>query len=178
MRTFIAIELSLEVQNLIASLQQQLQANVNSVKWITPRNIHLTLKFLGNTDITNKIQDKLNQITKNYPVMELETDGLGVFPSLKYPQILWLGLKENQQLIQLAGAIEKSLMDLGFPTENKTFKAHVTLGRFKSRPDLLPLTKIRPKALTQTVHDITLFQSTLTSNGPIYQILSRHTLAK
>jgi 2'-5' RNA ligase len=176
MRTFIAIELSSEIQELITSTQEQLKAFINYMKWVDPHKTHLTLKFLGDTQLIAPIQAALNLISKTSPVFKIETEGLGIFPSLEYPQTFWLGIKQNENLNQLALTIEKSMAQLGIPCEHRSFKAHITLGRFKSKGNLLPLTNIHPAKKSQTVSTITLYQSTLSSTGSIYKTLSQHAL--
>lgn len=178
MRAFIAIELSQPWQTLISEIQRKVRT-ATSIRWVKPHQAHLTLKFLG--DITSEqltsIQQKLNTISAASPCFCLQTQNLGAFPSLERPQVIWLGLKENQILLKLANNIEQAMCDLKFPRENRDFQSHITLGRLKANFNLKDFLRECPiKEISQQIEHISLFKSTLTVQGPIHELLSHFPL--
>lgn len=179
-RCFIAIELAESIQKKLARLADQLAQKIgidnNTIKWVDPQRIHLTLKFLGNVD-DNEIVDisqALSQAALDFEPFELEFGDLGCFPSGGSARVLWIGIKDGQyELTALQESVEELLEILDFPPENRKFNGHLTLARIKSSPtgravrqvveDSEPITLGR-----QDVTHITLFQSDLTRTGPIY----------
>jgi RNA 2',3'-cyclic 3'-phosphodiesterase len=134
LRSFIAIELPERVRSAISELQQELKKCKADIRWVKPDNIHLTLKFLGDTD--EKSLDSIVEATKaacsGYGRFDLETRGVGVFPDMRAPRILWVGISDNDSLTGLQKSIEDGLAALGFTPEKRRFRPHLTLGRFIS----------------------------------------------
>lgn len=134
MRSFIAIELPEKVKSAISELQQELKERKADIRWVKPDSIHLTLKFLGDTD--EKILDRIIEAAKaacsGYSKFDLETRGVGVFPDMRAPKVLWAGISDNDSLTELKKDIENGLAKLGFSPEKRRFRSHLTLGRFKS----------------------------------------------
>lgn len=181
MRAFIAIELSHPWQQLIGQIQAKAPTQT-SIRWVKPHQVHLTLKFLGNItpQQLTAIKQQLNTTVAASPSFCLQTHHLGAFPSLERPQVIWLGLKENHLLLKLAHDIEQALCHLKLPPEHRDFKSHITLGRLKTRADFqlknfLKETSIQE--MSQQVEHISLFKSTLTTQGPIHGLLSQHHLS-
>jgi len=149
------------------------------VKWVDPDNIHLTLKFLGNTDsgIVGKITSALEEAVRGTPPFSIEVGGLGVFPNTRHVRVVWVGLTgEVAKLGQLQQRIETVLVPLGFAAESRSFTPHLTLGRVNDyaspgeRQDLGQLVtgtafEARYKINVDAVH---LIKSQLTREGPIY----------
>jgi 2'-5' RNA ligase len=178
MRTFIAIELPLAWQNLISTIQKSIQTE-EAIRWVKPDCAHLTLKFLGDvsSEQADLVQKELNKLCLCSFILEM--DSLGAFPSLQKPEIIWLGLKDSPLLFQLSDEIETALSSLGFPKETRPFKAHITIGRIKGKanqPLKNALAALKVPALSHPIKQITFIQSTLTSDGSVYQILSHHPL--
>lgn len=134
LRSFIAIELPERVRSAISELQQELKQRKADIRWVKPDSIHLTLKFLGDTD--EKILDRIAEATKaacgGYGRFDLETKGVGVFPDMRAPRVLWLGISDNDSLTGLQKDIENGLATIGFSPEKRRFRPHLTIGRFKS----------------------------------------------
>ena len=134
-RSFIAIELSPEIRQSLARLQEKLKAAGNPpVRWVDPANIHLTLKFLGDIDsgITGRITAALEAAARDTHPCSIEVSGLGVFPNPRRVQVVWVGLTgEMEKLNRLQKSIEDGLMPLGFPPEGRAFSPHLTLARVK-----------------------------------------------
>ena len=175
MRTFIALELSNEIQKELSRLQEELNKADADVKWVKPDNIHLTLKFLGNVEDAKieQIKKILEGISSKEKLFEISLSGLGAFPDLNHPRVLWVGLDTGSpEAKRIAASLETELQKIGFPKEERPFSAHLTLGRVKSGrnkaklKEKLSSLQVQPKS--SAINNITLFQSTLTPKGPIY----------
>jgi 2'-5' RNA ligase len=134
LRTFVAIELDESIKTELQQVQDLLAAQIapRSVRWVRPAGIHLTLKFLGDTpqDKIEAIQAALVQATVTAQPFAIALAGLGCFPDLRRPQVVWVGLSEpTGALMQLRDSVESFVAPLGFPTERRAFRPHLTLGR-------------------------------------------------
>lgn len=187
MRTFIAIELPKEIQSFLSSLQQELKNTGADVRWVEPKNIHLTLKFLGEVDEENlsKINSILEDATKDKTSFNIRLAYVGAFPKISFPRVLWAGIdKGEREAKMIATLLEEKLEKIGFPKENRPFSSHITIGRVKStlnRDKLVQGLKnlenyFSAKNAQFSVSKITLFKSTLTPKGPIYDILKEANL--
>ncbi len=133
-RSFIAFELPEAVIALLGKVQQELKSLRLKVRWVRPENIHLTLKFLGNInpgDIEN-IGGAMSDAAGDCAPFTLTVGGIGFFPGIKRPRIIWVGLGgEIQELLNLQRNLADRLATVGFPKEKRSFKAHLTLGRIR-----------------------------------------------
>jgi 2'-5' RNA ligase len=183
-RSFIAVELPLELKQALSRLQAKMKsASGAPVRWVEPNNIHLTLKFLGDIDIeiTGRITAALEDAARGTHPFDIGVSGLGVFPDLKRVRIVWVGLTgELAKLEQFQQRIEAGLAPLGFPPEGRPFTPHLTIGRVRdyARPDdRLALGELiggmgldrEYKVGLNAVH---LIKSQLTREGPIYSKIS------
>jgi 2'-5' RNA ligase len=125
MRLFIAVPLPVEVKEALFKLREPIEG----VRWRNPEQMHLTLKFLGDTprQEINQLQKELNAITADPFSVDLE--GAGQFPLTGPPRVLWVGVASNNQLIQLHKEVEQLCSNIGFPPEDRDFYPHITLGR-------------------------------------------------
>ena len=134
-RSFIAIELPDNVKLALGRLQGKIKnASRAPVRWVEPGIIHLTLKFLGDTDtaIIGDITKAMEEAARGAQPFNIEVGGLGVFPNLQRVQIVWVGLSgELEKLGQLQKRIETNLNPLGFKPEARSFTPHLTLGRVR-----------------------------------------------
>ena len=173
MRTFVAIELSNE--EVIESIKKfQSEININA-KPVEPTNFHFTLQFLGEVseDVSQKVIKALKTI--EFSSFTISLKGIGVFPKLKFPRVVWIGTDDEggNLLIQLAKKVEKVLEPLGFFSD-KPFKPHLTVFRIKKKTG--DITRELEKQRTvdfgiQKVTEIKFKKSELTPNGPIYSDL-------
>ena len=158
------------------------------VKWVRPENIHLSLKFLGDVDDTREpeLVAALEQAAGGRPEprpVTLQITGFGVFPDYHRPQVLWAGVTPEPGLELLQHGVEQAFAPLGFPTEGRAFRPHVTVGRATkaARPrDFQGLEEILRGAdfdQTVTIENVDLMQSTLTPQGPVYQVKSHGRLS-
>jgi 2'-5' RNA ligase len=134
LRSFIAIELPEAVISALSEFQEELKKCGADVRWVKPRNIHLTLKFLGNIDDKEaaRVKEAIEGTSKNYSCFDLQVKGTGVFPNIKNPRVLWIAVSENEILEGLQKDIEDEMVFLGFEKEDRKFSPHLTLGRFRS----------------------------------------------
>jgi 2'-5' RNA ligase len=179
MRAFIAIELTEEIKDKLKNIQNELKGSGADVKWVEPENIHLTLKFLGDID-EKKIEDIkriLEKISEKHSRFSIELSGIGAFPKISDPRVIWIGVeKGKEELSKIFLELEEQLCRLGFKREERGFSAHITIGRLRSplnRPRLIEeIKKIDSfSPLSLSVNRISLFKSTLTPKGPIYEII-------
>jgi len=134
-RAFIAIPLPQDLKKSLAALQRQLLSDNPGLKPVAPDNLHLTLRFLG-----DRRQDELADIGRimlsvaaRKRFFNVLLEGLGVFPNLRRPRVLWVGLNPPDEIIALAGLLNDNLALLGLPPEQQPFRPHLTLGRFKNQ---------------------------------------------
>ena len=102
LRTFIAIDVPPAVLDTIIRIQHRFKSLGLHASWVKPVNIHLTLKFLGNTDPDRipGIQNKLTETLASFPPFQLSLESTGVFPNTKNPRILWVGLKDKEEALR------------------------------------------------------------------------------
>ncbi|MHC1572827.1 MAG: RNA 2',3'-cyclic phosphodiesterase [Candidatus Syntropharchaeales archaeon] len=172
-RAFIAVDMPIEIQTAIRDLQQGL--NISGVKPVNPSLIHVTLKFLGETP-----QKKIEKICRvldsiDVPRFEVHVKGVGVFPKLKNPRVVWVGLEDDSNLQQIVGMLEEDLSKLGFERERKKFSSHLTIARVKragKEEQLMVADFVRNNsdfnAGTVLINEVKLKKSVLTPQGPIY----------
>lgn len=178
MRLFYAFPLAQSVQQELARIITDLRVAGGPVKWVEPHNTHLTLRFLGDTQesVVPQLRQALDDLATNHARVHSRIDRLGVFPNLKRPNVIWVGLGEKLELLaDMNRRIEEAVRALGFEPDNKSFKAHLTLGRVKDQRDLASLTAMLPDYRFTVIPVIfdqaVLYQSTLTPKGPIYERL-------
>ncbi len=182
LRLFIAVDLPAAVRVRLSRLQEELRASGADVKWVEPENIHLTLKFLGDTPNSRvpDLENILESLAQRRSAIPVNLDKLDGFPSLSAPRVIWVGLRDALgSLKKTAQALEDDLDLRGFPKEHRPFQAHITLGRVRSDRNRLALSqKLRePKNLLPPdeflLDNITLFESRLTLAGAIHSVIRR-----
>ena len=176
MRAFIAIALPPQVEAHLAGLEDKLKAWPLRIRWVKPANVHLTLKFLGEVETgrVDAVVDAMALAGGPCSPIRLSVQGLGVFPGFRNPRVLWTGVGGQTDLLaQLHRKLDSALTGKGFKAETRSFKAHLTLGRFKGRvssADLLEAVQQTGcfEALPFEAADITLFKSDLRPQGAVY----------
>ena len=184
-RAFIAIDLP-------ASLRLQLAEQIDSlrkilggfpVRWVRADGIHLTLRFLGDTEL-DKIPDvkqALLKVASSHPAFSIRLAGLGCFPNTRRPRVVWLGVEEASGVLPaLQAATEAACRELGFQPEMRSFSPHLTLGRVRRDADPKSVSDLGRAAElaesgpvgTTSVEEICLFQSDLRPDGAVYTKLS------
>lgn len=183
-RAFIAIELPDTMKKDLSLIIDSLRpSEYPCVKWVSPRGIHLTLKFLGNiaTDLVPRIVDATAQAAQGTRPFKLRVGGLGCFPNLHRPRVIWVAVTGDvEPLITLQRGIDQAVAPLGFAIEKRPFSPHLTLGRLRERASAEELSRIGEiitaaecEAGSATeVNQISLMRSTLTPSGAIYNRLA------
>lgn len=177
-----------ELWNTLAPLRERSPGEKLPVKWVRPENIHLSLKFLGDVEEAREpaLRAALKQAAGSGAEarpLAVHIEGFGVFPDYHRPRVLWAGMAPDPALELLQHGVEQAFAPLGFPTEARAFRPHVTLGRAgrDARPrDFSGLAEALAGlefATTVTVADVDLMQSTLQSNGPVYEMKHRERLS-
>jgi RNA 2',3'-cyclic 3'-phosphodiesterase len=184
-RSFIAIELSPQAHDELASLQSALQKAGADVKWVEPENIHLTLKFLGDLEPkkAEEVKELLIKTVSGFKPFELSMKGAGAFPSLSSPRVIWAGVGLGAaESMRIAETIETKLQGTGIPGEERKFHPHMTLGRVRSPKNCEKLRGIIETIKFETgskinVNHLTLFRSRLSPQGPLYTPLFKASMA-
>ncbi len=130
-----AVLLPEDVRASLAGAAARLRAAAPDVAWVAPENLHVTLKFLGQVDEAHlhALAAALAAAARGGPAFEARVVGLGAFPSVGRPRVLWAGVRDGAEaLAALAARVEAACVGLGFAPETRPFAAHVTLGRVRS----------------------------------------------
>lgn len=180
-RAFIAIKLPPAVISLLEKAQQDFKSAGLRAKWVQPKNIHLTLKFLGNInpEDIDDIDAAMTDAVMEFEPLNLAARGVGVFPGIKRPRVIWVGLGgQTQALFALQRKLEDNLAVIGFAKENRPYKGHLTLGRFRQAVDPHTIHRVIQehadlKSEDFTTNRISLFQSDLKPAGPVYSELKQ-----
>lgn len=173
-RLFVALDLPSEIKIIL----HRLCSDLAGARWVPVDQLHLTVRFIGevDSDLFREIQDTLHTV-KVKPIT-LTFQGIGFFPSLKRARILWIGVKKNDQLIQLHNEVESAVTNLGLEPENKKFVPHITLARLKSTSFSSAsrfLVSNSPFSSSPfPVQCFSLYSSILTSKGAIHQQEGRY----
>ncbi len=174
LRCFIAIDLAVPVRAALREVIAQFARRKSDVRWVHGDGLHVTLKFLGWTEgrWLPQIEAALAQALRGRPALRLRVRGLGAFPSLRRPRVLWVGL-EGEGLGELAECVEQAMNRLGFEPEKRGFTPHITLGRVNGMRGWSHVEDTLKTHLTEdfgesTVEGVTLYRSSLHPDGAIY----------
>lgn len=140
-RAFLAIPLPWQLQESIRVIQTELQASIAAARWTRPENLHLTLHFFAKIEqeTLEKLKVSVLSVMGCQRSFQVEVNGLGAFPNLHRPRVIWLGLEPRGQLEQLHRATERCLHQAGLTTDSRPYSPHLTIGRL--RGGKLDLTK-------------------------------------
>ncbi|MFP4458352.1 MAG: RNA 2',3'-cyclic phosphodiesterase [Candidatus Zixiibacteriota bacterium] len=175
-RLFIALEIPKEIRNFIwEDVSSILRKSNIKVSWVKPDNMHITLKFLGDTP-NSKIQEiisVLNEIFDSAPKIETKLGKAGTFGG-RNPRVVWITPDGGIEMMKgLAGQINNRLASLGFKKDKRRFSTHLTLGRVRQRRNTEPLKieieKLDYPPLRFSISSAVLIRSTLTQHGAIYE---------
>jgi len=146
-----------------------------NIKPVEPENVHITLKFLGDTneDLLEEIHEIIKNVVKGFNPFNIKLEGAGVFPNQNYIKVIWIGIKQWEKLESIAQKIDEHLHDKGFKKEKRKFSAHLTIARVRSAKNKEKLIQIIEKYkdfdfAEIKVDSIKLKKSELTSKGPMY----------
>jgi len=176
-RAFLAVESSAEILAAVERFQEKLKREISgSVSWTRPQSNHLTLKFFGNIDLTDvgNISVATEKHTAATSPLLLKIEKMGVFPDLRRPRVLWVGTAGDvEKLTALQKKLDAEFALIGFPAEERPFRAHLTLARIKDARTTAGIEEAMKKhadfaAGEFEAAELILFQSRLTPQGAIY----------
>lgn len=187
LRLFIAVELPDEVKQALRDLRAEIERHNLPVRWSDPDGTHLTLKFLGATAAAQlaSIGSALTHVAARRRPFTLHTTDPGVFPSYRAPRVVWLGVGGMlAELNALQADVERLVAPLGFPTEQRAFNPHLTLGRTVKDARGIEIEAIgravrsapSPRSRTWTVTKLSLMRSELRPQGARYTALEEYGL--
>ena len=179
LRAFIAIDIPAGIKKVLTLQTANLHAQAGrSVRWVASENMHLTLKFLGELSPANVelLSQTIQSECSQHPPFEIVVSGLGRFPNLRRPRVIWAGLQVPLDLGRLQRRIELEAARLGYPPEDKPFSAHLTIGRVREQVSFEEMKAIETALSGMsagefgrfTAQTVTLFKSELQSAGPLY----------
>lgn len=172
-RAFISADIS-PSGSLVALLDQLRQTRAD-LKVVTSANLHLTLKFLGDTEeaLIDKITDRMRESVKGIQAFPIKLEGIGAFPSMSNIRVIWTGIEDGRLLTGIAARLDSSLHEMGLQRDRKGFNPHLTVARARSGRGLdIVQGLITANATTYfgdyAIDKIVLKKSVLTPQGPRY----------
>lgn len=186
-RAFIAIDLPADIQSQLGRVIESLKGpKTSAVRWVPSNNIHLTLKFLGDISPANLnvLCSLLDTESQRFSPFEIEIIGLGAFPNIRRPRVVWVGMNAPSALSQLQHSIDTGTQRLGYTSEERSFSPHLTLGRVSHNAtprDVQQIAEILAKTTVQSLgrHIVTtvrLYRSDLNPGGAVYTPLHTSSL--
>ncbi len=183
-RAFIAVDISPQARAALEAIVEGLtRGGASGVRWVRPEGVHLTLKFLGDIDpaLVDTVLGSIERAVQGTGPITLALSGVGAFPNINNPRVVWGGLKGDlETLKELQARIDETLhSDPGLPRETRPFTPHLTLGRLRQEAP----TEVRRRvadAIRQAaiegevewrVEEVALIRSTLTPSGAVYEVL-------
>ncbi|HEB78899.1 MAG TPA: RNA 2',3'-cyclic phosphodiesterase [Rhodospirillales bacterium] len=176
MRLFVGLPLPHMARESLASLQ----SGAPGARWVAPKNLHLTLRFIGDVDNGQAEDIDLALASIRSPAFQLTLVGVGHFGSGRRMRALWAGVERSQPLDHIHEKVESAVVRAGLPPEGRKFTPHVTLARFKRGA----ASKVGPYLEANNgfslapfqIQSFALFQSHLSHAGADYQILTTYPL--
>ena len=186
-RAFLAMEPPEHILQAVARVQEKLKREISGrISWTKPQGQHLTLKFFGDIsteDVKNICAAVQNRIASG-SALNLKIEKLGVFPDARRPRVLWCGITgDEEKLLAIQKQLDDDFASIGFPGEDRPFRAHLTLARIKDAHGLAGISEALTKhsgfvAGEFVGKELILFQSRLTPQGAIYTRLAEFVLGR
>jgi len=182
-RTFISVFVPKEIVNIKEMLKTTIDTRGIKIRWVKDGNMHLTLKFIGNTteESIDSINNAIHDVVKDTPFINLSISGTGCFSKRDRANTLWVGIKGDlDKLEKLILNINNKLEPLGFPIERRKFLPHITIARInsnqKKKPDISNFLNTTFMELPMKIVKINLIQSQSFPKGSFYTILNTNFL--
>lgn len=176
-RTFVALEIEEPIRIRLAQATLELRPLLPGVRFVSIGGLHLTLRFLGGSrpEQLDRIMPALAAAARDCPPIVARIGGLGAFPERGAPRVLFVGLEARPQLGPLQAACERAARSAAFEADGRSFRAHLTLGRWRDRAERprFPPLELGVAALRNLV----LFQSEPQRGGSRYTALETFPLA-
>ncbi|HMD89050.1 MAG TPA: RNA 2',3'-cyclic phosphodiesterase [Anaerolineaceae bacterium] len=182
-RAFIAIELPPSIQRKLGEVINGLKSKkTDIIRWVPPYNIHITLKFLG--DVSTSGLPVLTHIVESevsrYRPFEITVGGIGAFPNLRQPRVVWIGVQAPPILGTIQRSLEAEIRRMGYVAEDKPFSPHLTIGRMShnaTQEDIHQISVLLSNTHVEelgsvTVDSVRLFKSDLKPGGAVYTAIA------
>jgi 2'-5' RNA ligase len=190
-RAFLAVELCQELRAKLATLQQELKQSIElemkrgtRISWVQPASLHLTIKFLGETDeqVIDPLRAAVEQAIGRQMAVNVPLERLGGFPRPQSPRVLWVGPSEHwengidaKRITEIYATIEQACEDLRFLRETKPFSPHLTVARIKTGERHVGVSLAQRGVLDRplllgslAVESVALMKSELKPTGSVY----------
>jgi RNA 2',3'-cyclic 3'-phosphodiesterase len=174
-RTFIAVDIPQQIKMEIDKLIGELRPLAPDIRWVKAANLHLTLRFLGDIPKSSigGLAEGIGKNISDFEAFHLALAGIGGFPNIHKPRVIWLGGGEGQDnLYNLAPRIEKACNDCGFGKADKPFSSHLTIGRVKfpkgNERLVSYIQNLKFESPIFPVEEVVIFKSDLQPSGPRY----------
>ncbi len=179
LRLFVAVELPANVRKRLADVASELRGmGLERLRWVKPENIHITLKFLGETPAERRpeIEDALRAAADGVASHELTLGELGKFGGRRNPRVLWVDVRGDVDALKaLQKRVDEEIAPLGFPRDERPFAAHLTLARVPqelakqvARPLSEAIEAVKVSEAAIPVREVVLMSSDLRPDGPVY----------
>jgi 2'-5' RNA ligase len=175
-RAFISADI--EPSEQLVDMLRELQRTGAALKTVKPRLMHVTLKFLGDTDeaLVDDIAAAVAETAGSCAPFTVRLKGMGAFPSMSNIRVVWVGMEDGGMLSRIASGLDDRLLRHGFAKDDKGFKPHLTVARAKNGEGMARVQElIRQNAVTvygeHTVDSILLKKSVLGPHGPVYSTI-------
>jgi len=183
-RTFLALELPTNLKTELINIIRELKSTFpKGVKWVEAENLHITLKFIGDTKQSDihDLSAYFGEVFSRVPILEFYSPKIQVIPG-RNPRILWVEMKtENREIFKAAKKIKYKLHEMNYEINKKPLRFHATLGRIKKRlPDFF-ISQILAKRISVSdfeVSDATFYESILRPEGPVYYEIGKYYFGK
>jgi RNA 2',3'-cyclic 3'-phosphodiesterase len=180
-RLFAALKIQPDAEFLVKYGELKQELHHEPIKWVEDHNIHVTLKFFGETEERRipEISSVLQNRASFTPSFCLKLDGLGIFGSAYAPRVIWVGIEPFADLSSLMKNIHGDLKSIGFEPDRQNLVPHLTLGRIKYIRDkvIFNRTMARFKTISSsplTIRNMVLYESILRREGPEYLVLEKY----
>jgi 2'-5' RNA ligase len=179
MRAFIAIDLPENIRAILRRKQASFRSASSDARWAQPEGIHLTLKFLGEVS-DGKVSEVCESLKKlgRFEAFTMGLKGFGFFPDARRPRVFWVGVEALASLSRLAEQVEEAMGCIGFAREERAFRPHLTMARFRvPRPQPALQTLLVQQGDQEIgnfeVSEFFLFESKLSPHGAEYRKVER-----
>jgi 2'-5' RNA ligase len=175
-RTFIAVTLDGTLHKTLGEVINKFASSRASVKWVTPQNVHATLKFLGNVEEARlpEVFTACEKAAGGFKPIEMEVKAVGCFPTMNRPRVVWLGIEKGKEALKkLQQNVENELELIGFPKEEREFRAHLTIGRVKGNDGISRLCRLLEEERnifigSMRAEKMSVMKSKTMPSGPVY----------